>query len=141
MKLTVKREHYSLCTTLSSMMVDGKFECFVLEDKDRKLECHPDDKIPGETAIPRGTYQVIITYSNRFKREMPLLVGVPGFEGVRIHAGNTKEDTYGCLLVGTSFVLQGNEHIVNNSRNAYRALFQKIDDAINNGDNVEIEIV
>lgn len=140
MKLLLKREHCGPCTTLSSLFIDGKFECFTLEDKDRQLECNPDDKIAGETAIPRGTYQVLITYSNRFKCEMPLLVDVPGFEGVRIHPGNTKEDTHGCLLVGTSFVLQGEQHIVNNSRNAYNRLFPKIDDAINRGESVEIEI-
>jgi hypothetical protein len=68
-------------------------------DKNRngKLE---EGKIYGETAISSGFYQVELTMSNRFKRILPLLLNVEGFEGVRIHNGNTKKDTLGCILVG-----------------------------------------
>ena len=79
---------FSEKSTIGKLVVDDTFFCYTLEDKDRYLETNPDGKVYGETAIPRGKYQVVIDYSQRFKRELPRLLHVPGFEGVRIHPGN-----------------------------------------------------
>ena len=57
-------------------------------------------KIKGHSAIPEGRYAVVISYSPKFKQWLPILLGVPNFSGIRIHAGNTAKDTEGCILVG-----------------------------------------
>jgi hypothetical protein len=141
MKLTLKRSDCGKVSTLGEIFVDGKNQCFCIEDVDRQLETYPDNKVYGQTCIPRGTYQVIITYSNRFKRELPLLVDVPGFEGIRIHPGNTAADTEGCLLPCTSWAKQNDVAIGINSREAFRKLFDKIEAALDAGQSVEIEVI
>lgn len=96
MELTLKRDILANGYTLGLLSVDGKPYCYTVEDTVRDIT----DKIPGKTAIPYGRYKVIVNMSNRFKKLMPLLIDVPGFEGVRIHSGNTAEDTEGCIIVG-----------------------------------------
>jgi len=85
--------------TIGKFYVDGEYFADTLEDAVRT------EKIKGKTAIPEGTYDVIFTMSNRFKKVMPLLLDVPNFEGVRIHSGNIPEDTEGCILVGKNTVV------------------------------------
>lgn len=82
--------------TIGELHVNGAFRCFTLEDQIRPA----GQKIKHQTAIPAGTYQVVMGWSNRFQKIMPRLVNVPMFEGILIHAGNDHEDTSGCILVG-----------------------------------------
>ena len=99
---TTKRETY----TIGKMYVNGKWFADTLEDCDRGLtQSMPLSeirriKMMHETAIPTGTYRVIVNMSPRFRRLLPRLLDVPGFEGVLIHRGNTDKDTSGCILVG-----------------------------------------
>lgn len=135
MKLLLVREPSGDSCTHGKLYVNGVFECFTLEDKDRKLESG-GGKIYGQTAIPRGSYEVIINFSQRFKRDLPLLLNVAGFSGVRIHAGNTSEDTEGCILVGSS---RGDQR-VNNSRVAFNKLFDQLDEAYAANEAISLEV-
>ena len=94
--------------------------------------------MPGRTAIPEGRYRVRTTYSPRFRRDLPLVENVPGFEGVRIHPGNTAADTEGCILPGSSRDPQGR---VLDSRSAFRKLGKLIRDAEQLGEEVFLTIV
>ena len=77
----------------------GSYFCDTLEPTWRDYE-HGAYKVKGRSAIPEGRYAVVISWSPKFKAWLPILLGVPKFEGIRIHAGNTSEDTEGCILVG-----------------------------------------
>ena len=101
MEIKLKRNPPSPKATLGSFFVDGKMLCFTLEDVDRFLETG-GQKVPKQTAIPRGRFRIVIDMSNRFQRPMPHILNVPQFEGVRIHTGMTSEDTEGCIIVGMS---------------------------------------
>ena len=105
MELRLKRIACKAEYTIGRLEVNGKRFCDTLEDTDRRLEAYRPEvarrvKVLGKTAIPRGRYQVVWTASARFGRMLPLLLGVPCFEGVRIHSGNTAKDTEGCILLG-----------------------------------------
>jgi len=120
-------------STLGRLFVNGATECFTLEDVRR-----PDGvKVDGQTAIPAGTYNVIIDASTRFKRDMPHVLDVPGFEGIRIHSGNTDADTEGCILLGEKIE---NDDFISGSHDAFNAFFVKLQAAINNGETVTLVI-
>ena len=91
--------------TISSLTIDGRYLCDVLEDPVRIFGPRGEGKIKGNTAIPAGIYRVIRTMSPRFKRILPLLLDVPFFDGIRIHPGNTAADTEGCILPGLNKVV------------------------------------
>ena len=97
LKRTYPKDNY----TIGELYIEGEYFCDTLEDTVRE----PDEKIAGQTAIPYGKYEVIVNRSPRFKRDLPLLLEVPNFEGIRIHRGNTDKDTSGCILVGENKVV------------------------------------
>lgn len=116
MEIEIDRKKYTSTSTIGDLYVDAKWECNTLEDAFR------DVKIQDKTCIPAGTYQVILSYSNRFKQIMPEILNVPNFMGIRIHPGNTSEDTAGCILVGSN--TRPNE--LTGSRFAYTELMKKL---------------
>lgn len=136
MHIAVIRKWLTQEATISEVYVSDELLCYGLEDAIREIEGQPVEswKVAGKTAIPCGTYAVEIDYSVRFKRDMPHILDVPGFEGIRIHAGNTAEDTEGCLVVGTT---RGVDH-VGNSRLALVLLTGKVRAALGDGDDVTI---
>lgn len=128
--------------TISKLFINDVFECFILEDKLRENSSYSGftvayQKIIGKTAIPSGKYKVDITYSQRFKRFLPLLHNVPGFKGVRIHPGNTDKDTEGCLLPGQ----WDKGGIVTKSRETFDALFVKLLATVQIGEEITLEII
>lgn len=139
MKLRLERTSCGPVCTIGDLFVDSAWECYTLEDVERgngDAATVKEWKVQGDSAIPLGTYNVIVTYSNRFKRDLPLVQNVPGFEGIRIHPGNTAENTQGCVLVGAKNELAR----VGESRIAFNALFIKIEAALAAGDTVTLEI-
>lgn len=139
MKLTLERQPSGVSCTLGSLFVDGAFQCFTLEDLVREVPGVPVEqwKIKGATAIPLGTYRLTLTFSNRFQKVLPILVGVPGFEGVRIHSGNTDADTEGCILVGREL---GSEAILK-SRFALQDLMDVLFATFERAEEMTLEIV
>jgi hypothetical protein len=132
MKLKLTRQHTNETNfTEGTLSIDGVFFCDTMEDKERPV------KIAGKTAIPLGIYKVIINQSVRFKKMMPLLIDVPNFAGVRIHAGNTAEDTEGCILVGMSL----RYGFIGKSRDTFNALMVILNEAKAKQDPIILEIV
>lgn len=140
MKLTLKRIALRPTYTIGKLYIDDAYFCDTLEDtvrdtnKSGKFD-NGEQKIKGKTAIPYGTYEIKWTYSPRFKKYTPQLMNVPSFEGIRIHAGSTHEDTAGCLLLGENKKVG----MVLNSRATIAKFYPIIKDACAKG-KVTIEI-
>ena len=134
MDLTLNRKKYTTKSTIGDLLVNGKKLCDVLEDvvrdknKDGDLDDAGEEKVFGKTAIPSGKYEIIISFSNRFQKQMPLLLNVKGFEGIRMHSGNQAEDTEGCLILGSANAVDW----VSNSKIAYDALMKELKKATKN---------
>ncbi len=129
-RIFIQRFEFKDHCTIGKLFLDGVELCFTLEDKRRPN----GEKVFGQTAIPEGVYEVVITHSNHFGRELPLLLSVPGFEGVRIHCGNTAADTEGCILVGKSW---SGDVAIGRSKEAFEQLFGFLKTA----EKIELEIV
>jgi hypothetical protein len=132
MFLTINRTDFTEISSIGDFSINGEKFCFSLEDKYRA----DGVKVYGRTAIPCGVYEVVIDYSNRFKRLMPHILGVPGFEGIRIHKGNTAEDTEGCILLGR---VKGIDW-VGESKAVFDAFFSQLKVAVDDHEYVRIKI-
>ena len=135
MKLRLVRENSGDETTLGDLFMDGIWFCKTLEDRDRRLEAG-GVKVPRETAIPLGTYPVIIDFSNRFQKLMMHVLDVPQFAGIRIHAGNTHLNTEGCILLGEDV----DRDVLVHSRIAVNRLQHEVAQALDRAEAVNLTI-
>ena len=121
--------------------------CDTLEDAFRLLpkacpntpkgsSCECKEKVYGKTCIPNGTYTVVLSYSNRFKRILPELLDVPHFLGIRIHSGNSSKDTEGCIILGT----KSKGDWVTASRVAFNKIYVLLQKAVANKEEITITI-
>lgn len=142
MELVVERNWKKTNYTIGNFFINGKKICNSLEDRDRgltqsmSLESIKRIKQFGETAIPTGTYNVRITYSPKYKRDMPLIENVKGFDGIRIHSGNTPKDTLGCLLLGKNTEVGK----ITQSRATCEIVYKEIQNALDRGEKVTLTI-
>ena len=143
MHILVKRVAKRSTYTIGKMYVNNIYFCDTLEDADRGLtqassvsSIHKI-KIPSKTAIPTGTYKVVVNKSPKFGRMLPRLLNVPGFDGILIHRGNTDKDTSGCILVGENKVIGK----VLNSTQYEIKLVSLLSKAQSSGEEVDITII
>lgn len=133
MNLILKRIHEGETFTVGQLYEETKYGvspiCYTLEDKVRQVEGQSvkDWKVQDKTAIPRGTYNVVVTMSNRFKVKLPLLQNVEGFTGIRIHSGNHSGNTEGCILVGMTW--DGKSDWIGSSKIAMSSLMPIIENS------------
>ncbi|MCX4291121.1 MAG: DUF5675 family protein [Odoribacter sp.] len=135
MKLNLERLFLKPDYTIGKLYVDGTYFCDTLEDRVRDLT--KEKKVPGQTAIPAGVYEVIVNISPRFRRKLPRLLDVPGFNGILIHRGNTPEDTAGCILVGEN---REQGKVINSTRYELQ-LTGMLERAQGKGEKITVEII
>ena len=140
MKLELKRLYKKDTYTIGKLYINDEYFCDTLEDKDRNLTNDMsladvlNIKVYGRTAIPIGTYKVTITYSPKFKTNLPLINDVIGYSGIRIHQGNTHNNTSGCILVGENKI----KGQLINSKNTLSKLLSILSNA---NDDITIDII
>lgn len=143
MKIQLIRKHRKTDYTIGQLFINNQYFSDTLEDTDRglkdsmSLEEIRRIKVFGSTCIPYGTYKVTITYSPKFKKNLPLINNVKGFEGIRIHSGNTNYDTQGCVLLGFNKV----KGKVINSKDTVDKFINLVQKAIDTGEQVTIHII
>lgn len=141
-KFTLQRLYYRDKYTIGKLYFRGEYICDTLEPPSAKLTSKDTvkkikvAKSKGLRAIPSGQYRIVHTYSPRFKKRLPLLLNVPGFQGIRIHAGNTAKDTQGCILPGYNT----KKGMVTSSCKALINVISLIQSSIANGEKVWIDI-
>ena len=139
MELKLIRKYSKVNYTIGELRINDIYFTDCLEDpvrdlnKDGDLLDEGEGKIPCDTAIPYGTYDIILSMSPKFKRVLPLLLDVLHFTGIRIHAG-TKSD--GCLIIGENTV----PGKVINGKKYETKLIQMMLDAIYNNESIWIII-
>ena len=142
MNLILQRKYRCSDYCIDKLYIDEKYFSDALEDPDKgltdsmSLEEIKKIKIKGNTCIPYGTYNVTITYSPRFKRNLPLINNVKGFEGIRVHNGNTPQDSSGCVLLGFNKI----KGQVINSKDTVNKFIDIVQKALNKGEKVTITI-
>lgn len=152
LRLRIERAWKKDSYTVGRFFVNDVRFCESLEDKDRGLTDKWSaaaiklSKVFGKTAIPAGTYRVILSQSTKFWSRswcqkynglVPEIIEVKGFTGVRIHPGNTAADTEGCPLLGDN----KKKGMVVNSVKRYCELMDKyIMPAWKAGETIEITI-
>lgn len=151
MKLLLKRIARRETYTIGRLYIDGQYYCDTIEDRDRDENrdgkiADPEKKVPGETAIPVGTYRITMgVQSPKFSRYpqyakckgyLPRLLDVPGFDGILIHIGNTAGDSAGCILVGRNRVVGK----VLDSKATFWPLYDRLKAADERGETISITI-
>ncbi len=142
MKLTLQRTSpFGEPMTFGKLFADGQFVVYTLEDEVREIEGLPvaDWKIKGVTAIPAGEYRITLESSPKLGPNTLTVNDVPGFDGVRMHAGNTVEDTEGCPLLGMAIDAHG--IVGGTSGPAVKLVKQVVGDAIARGEIVLMDVV
>ena len=141
MTIRIDRKWKKAEYTISRVFIHGNYlGCNALEDTDRGLLQSMQiaeiqkRKIKGKTAIPRGYYDVKVTWSEKYQRNMPLVMDVPGFSGIRLHSGNAAKDTEGCILFGK------NDKVgwISDSRYWTDKIYRLIDAALKKGEKVTL---